>query len=98
MAGPGTSGGYVGGNKLFKICVGLGSSGLMMDEGRVALLRTTDVQGRDPNTPPIIPLVVLLVYVPQDEYKTFILESVVKLFANPDRETRMVPPDVLPFR
>lgn len=55
-------------------------------------------KGRDPNTPPIIPLVVLLVYVPQDEYKTLILKSVVKLFANPDRETRMAPPDVLPFR
>lgn len=48
MAGPGTSRGYFGGNKLFKICVGLGSSGLMMDEGRAALLRTTDVQRTRP--------------------------------------------------
>ncbi|KAH8996957.1 hypothetical protein EDB86DRAFT_2828992 [Lactarius hatsudake] len=42
--GPGTSGGYIGGNKLFKICVGLGSSGLVMDEGRVALLRYSQIR------------------------------------------------------
>ncbi|KAH9030267.1 hypothetical protein EDB83DRAFT_2420866 [Lactarius deliciosus] len=97
--GSGTSGGYIGGNNLFKICVGLGSSGLMMPmkEGWLCFGR--------PMFKDATPTLCLssrswsfLVYVPPDKYKTLILESVVKLFANPDRATRMAPPDVLSFR
>jgi hypothetical protein len=35
-------------------------------------------------------------YVPSDEYKSLVLEPVIKLFANPDRGTRMAILDVLP--
>ncbi len=49
------------------------------------------------SAPSIIPLVVQLgSYVPPDEYKTLVLESVVKLFANKDRGTRMTLLDTLP--
>lgn len=45
----------------------------------------------------IIPLVIQLgTYVPSDEYKSLVLEPVVKLFANPDRGTRMALLDALP--
>jgi hypothetical protein len=45
----------------------------------------------------IIPLVIQLgTYVPSDEYRTLVLEPVVKLFANPDRGTRMALLDALP--
>ena len=45
----------------------------------------------------IIPLVIQIgAYVSSDEYKTLVLEPVVKLFANPDRGTRMALLDALP--
>ncbi|KAH9993174.1 hypothetical protein BJV77DRAFT_1067320 [Russula vinacea] len=49
------------------------------------------------SAPSIIPLVIQLgTYVPSDEYNSLVLEPVVKLFANPDRGTRMAILDVLP--
>ena len=49
------------------------------------------------SAPSIIPLVIKLgTYVSSDEYKTLVLEPIVKLFANPDRGTRMAMLDVLP--
>ena len=49
------------------------------------------------SAPSIIPLVVQLgAYVSSDEYKSLVLEPIVKLFANPDRGTRMAILDVLP--
>lgn len=49
------------------------------------------------SAPSIIPLVIKLgTYVSSDEYKTLVLEPIVKLFANPDRGTRMAVLDVLP--
>ncbi|KAI0258684.1 hypothetical protein BC834DRAFT_910313 [Gloeopeniophorella convolvens] len=45
----------------------------------------------------IIPLVIQLgTYVPPDEYRKLVLEPIVKLFANPDRGTRMALLDALP--
>lgn len=49
------------------------------------------------SAPSIIPLVIQLgTYVPSDEYKSLVLEPVIKLFANPDRGTRMAILEVLP--
>lgn len=49
------------------------------------------------SAPSVIPLVIQLgTYVSSDEYKGLVLEPVVKLFANPDRGTRMALLDVLP--
>jgi SCY1-like protein 1 len=49
------------------------------------------------SAPSIIPLVVQLgTYVPSNEYKSLVLEPLIKLFANPDRGTRMAMLDVLP--
>ncbi|KAH9993510.1 armadillo-type protein [Russula compacta] len=117
----GENGGFFRGNRLFKICEGLGNFGLMSDGERVALLRTIkDAAPTLPSTfaihlvlpilltslthttmsisaPSIIPLVIQLgTYVSSDEYKGLVLEPVVKLFANPDRGTRMALLDVLP--
>ena len=47
--------------------------------------------------PSIIPLVIQLgTYVSSDEYKSLVLEPVIKIFANPDRGTRMAILEVLP--
>ncbi|KAH8997699.1 armadillo-type protein [Lactarius hatsudake] len=117
----GESGGFFGGNRLFKICEGLGNFGLMTDGERATLLRMIkDVTPTLPPTfstrlilpallnslslttmttsaPSIVPLVVQLgSYVLPDEYKTFVLEPLVKLFSNPDRGTRMALLDALP--
>ena len=49
------------------------------------------------SAPSIIPLVIQLgIYVPSDEYKSLVLDPVIKLFANPDRGTRMAILEVLP--
>lgn len=49
------------------------------------------------SAPSIVPLVVQLgSYVPPDEYKTLVLEPIVKLFSSPDRGTRMALLDALP--
>ena len=49
------------------------------------------------SAPSIVPLVIQLgTYVSSDEYKTLVLQPVVKLFANPDRGTRMALLDALP--
>jgi SCY1-like protein 1 len=49
------------------------------------------------SAPSIIPLVIQLgTYVPSDEYKSLVLEPIIKLFANPDRGTRMAILEVLP--
>jgi SCY1-like protein 1 len=49
------------------------------------------------SAPSIVPLVIQLgTYVPSDEYKSLVLEPVIKLFANPDRGTRMAILEVLP--
>jgi SCY1-like protein 1 len=49
------------------------------------------------SAPSIIPLVIQLgAYVLSDEYKSLVLEPVIKLFANPDRGTRMAILEVLP--
>ena len=49
------------------------------------------------SAPSIVPLVVQLgSYVLPDEYKALVLEPLVKLFANPDRGTRMALLDALP--
>lgn len=49
------------------------------------------------SAPAIVPLVVQLgSYVQSDEYKALVLEPLVKLFANPDRGTRMALLDALP--
>src|ERR1700761_4000452 len=49
------------------------------------------------SAPSTVPLVVQLgTYVPPDEYKVLVLEPLVKLFANPDRGTRMALLDALP--
>jgi SCY1-like protein 1 len=49
------------------------------------------------SAPSIVPLVIQLgAYAPSDEYKSLVLEPVVKLFANPDRGTRMAILEVLP--
>jgi SCY1-like protein 1 len=49
------------------------------------------------SAPSLIPLVIELgTYVSSDEYKSLVLEPVVKLFANPDRGTRMALLDALP--
>ncbi|KAI9453132.1 armadillo-type protein [Lactarius psammicola] len=117
----GESGGFFGGNRLYKICEGLGNFGLMSDGERAALLRM--IKDASPTLPPafstrlilpdllnslslttmttsapsIVPLVVQLgSYVLPDEYKTLVLEPLVKLFANPDRGTRMALLDALP--
>ncbi|KAH9060345.1 armadillo-type protein [Lactarius deliciosus] len=117
----GESGGFFGGNRLFKICEGLGNFGLMTDGERANLLRMIkDVTPTLPPTfstrlilpallnslslttmttsaPSIVPLVVQLgSYVLPDEYKTLVLEPLVKLFSNPDRGTRMALLDALP--
>ncbi|KAH9062370.1 armadillo-type protein [Lactarius vividus] len=117
----GESGGFFGGNRLFKICEGLGNFGLMTDGERATLLRMIkDVTPTLPPTfstrlilpallnslslttmttsaPSIVPLVVQLgSYVLPDEYKTLVLEPLVKLFSNPDRGTRMALLDALP--
>ncbi|KAH9044179.1 armadillo-type protein [Lactarius hengduanensis] len=117
----GESGGFFGGNRLFKICEGLGNFGLMTDGERATLLRMIkDVTPTLPPTfstrlilpallnslslttmttsaPSIVPLVVQLgSYALPDEYKTLVLEPLVKLFSNPDRGTRMALLDALP--
>jgi len=49
------------------------------------------------SAPSIIPLVIQLgTYVPSDEYKSLVLEPIIKLFANTDRGTRMAILEVLP--
>lgn len=49
------------------------------------------------SAPSIIPLVIQLgTYVSSDEYRGLVLDPIVKLFANPDRGTRMALLDVLP--
>ncbi|KAI0248189.1 armadillo-type protein [Lactifluus subvellereus] len=49
------------------------------------------------SAPSIVPLVTQLgTYVSSDEYKSLVLQPVVKLFANPDRGTRMALLDALP--
>jgi SCY1-like protein 1 len=49
------------------------------------------------SAPSIIPLVIQLgTYVSSEEYKSLVLEPVVKLFVNPDRGTRMALLDALP--
>jgi hypothetical protein len=49
------------------------------------------------SAPSIVPLVIQLgTYVPSDEYKSLVLEPIIKLFANPDRGTRMAILEVLP--
>jgi SCY1-like protein 1 len=49
------------------------------------------------SAPSTVPLVIQLgTYVPPDEYKSLVLEPVIKLFANPDRGTRMAILEVLP--
>ena len=49
------------------------------------------------SAPSLIPLVIQLgTYVSSDEYRSLVLEPVVKLFANPDRGTRMALLDALP--
>jgi SCY1-like protein 1 len=49
------------------------------------------------SAPSIVPLVIQLgAYVPSDEYKNLVIEPIIKLFANPDRGTRMAILEVLP--
>lgn len=62
-----------------------------------ALLNSLTLTTMATSAPSIIPLVIQLgTYVPTDEYKTLVLEPVVKLFVNPDRGTRMALLDALP--
>jgi len=62
-----------------------------------ALLNSLTLTTMSTSAPSIIPLVIQLgTYVPSEEYKTLVLEPVVKLFANPDRGTRMALLDALP--
>jgi SCY1-like protein 1 len=62
-----------------------------------ALLNSLTLTAMSTSAPSIIPLVIQLgTYVSADEYKTLVLEPVVKLFANPDRGTRMALLDALP--
>ena len=62
-----------------------------------ALLNSLSLTTMSISAPSIIPLVIQLgTYVPSEEYKTLVLEPVVKLFANPDRGTRMALLDALP--
>ena len=62
-----------------------------------ALLNSLTLTAMSTSAPSIIPLVIQLgTYVSADEYKTLLLEPVVKLFANPDRGTRMALLDALP--
>jgi SCY1-like protein 1 len=61
------------------------------------LLNSLTLTTMSTSAPSIIPLVIQLgTYVSSDEYKTLVVEPVVKLFANPDRGTRMALLDALP--
>lgn len=62
-----------------------------------ALLNSLTLTTMSTSAPSIIPLVIQLgTYVPPEEQKILVLEPVVKLFANPDRGTRMALLDALP--
>ncbi len=62
-----------------------------------ALLNSLSLTTMSTSAPSIVPLVVQLgSYVPPDEYKTLVLEPIVKLFSSPDRGTRMALLDALP--